>query len=367
MPRTKKTTEEGKRKPGRPPKAAAATKPVVKAKADTKKPAKPAAEEPIVSTEKQVEAEPKLQLVASKPTIVPQAVEKAPVTAQEPVQEETMPVTPTEPLAAAPAAEPIAVPASAGPVIASVAPEPRKRGRPPKSAKTLDVPTVRPVPNPSRVVSESAQVSSAAPATVRPRRRWLRLATILVILVVLPAIGYYFYAQHKQALADTPDDQLIADVSERALLPTDEKPTVSTVVDAHKVNQEFLKGAQNGDKVLLYFRAGKAIVYRPSSGQIINMGPLQEPEPRVFLRKGSPDADMSKVAAEVTGTNGYTLVSQDESPNEKYTHTTVIDVAGNRPDVAGRLAQQLHATVSPMPAGETKPDADLLVIVGADN
>jgi hypothetical protein len=58
-------------------------------------------------------------------------------------------------------------------------------------------------------------------------------------------------------------------------LPTGETPTLATVSDASKVrSQAFFKDTQNGDKVLLYSKAGEAILYRPSTKKIISVAPV---------------------------------------------------------------------------------------------
>ena len=58
-------------------------------------------------------------------------------------------------------------------------------------------------------------------------------------------------------------------------LPAGETPTLATVSDASKVrSQAFFKDAQNGDKVLLYSKAGEAILYRPSTKKIISVAPV---------------------------------------------------------------------------------------------
>lgn len=222
---------------------------------------------------------------------------------------------------------------------------PRGRGRPPKQ-----------------------QVVSVPPAIITARRnRKLRTAAFAVIVLVVCAVGGYIYTSHKPVEAVSNDSKLIQQVAAKAVLPTDESPSISTVVNATAVNQPFLKGAKNGDKVLLYFQAGRAIVFRPSTGQVVNMGALQEPQPKVFIRSGSPDADTSKIGAEIAASGDFDIASRDQSPVNNYTKTIVVDVAGNRPDIANQLANVLHATVAKLPDGESAPDADLLVIVGSDN
>lgn len=69
--------------------------------------------------------------------------------------------------------------------------------------------------------------------------------------------------------------QLVDKVGKLLVLPSDEEPTIATVSDLTKLkNQAFFAKAQFGDKVLIYNRAKKAILYRPSNNQIIELAPL---------------------------------------------------------------------------------------------
>ena len=69
---------------------------------------------------------------------------------------------------------------------------------------------------------------------------------------------------------------LINQVSHLMQLPTGETPTVANVTDAAQAKQQsaFFNNAQNGDKVLMYVKAGEAILYRPSTDKIILVAPL---------------------------------------------------------------------------------------------
>ena len=69
--------------------------------------------------------------------------------------------------------------------------------------------------------------------------------------------------------------QLSTDVGKLIDIQTDETPTIATVIDATKVKgQAFFANAQNGDKVLLYSKVGKAVLYRPSTNKIIEIAPI---------------------------------------------------------------------------------------------
>ena len=54
-----------------------------------------------------------------------------------------------------------------------------------------------------------------------------------------------------------------------------EKPTIVTVTDREKLqNQDFFKKALNGDKIIIYETAKRVILYRPSTGRVVDVAPL---------------------------------------------------------------------------------------------
>jgi hypothetical protein len=67
----------------------------------------------------------------------------------------------------------------------------------------------------------------------------------------------------------------IEEVGKLVALPSGEDPTVATVTSLEPLRgQEFFKDAKVGDKVLIFSKSKKAILYRPSEKRIIAMAPL---------------------------------------------------------------------------------------------
>lgn len=105
---------------------------------------------------------------------------------------------------------------------------------------------------------------------------------LLVVVASIPSI--YFYRQYEKvkmrannpaeiAKQDTIDT--IAAVGKLMVLPEGEEPTVMQVADVTKLkDQPFFTNAQNGDKVLIYSQAKKAILYRPDVNKIIDIAPV---------------------------------------------------------------------------------------------
>jgi hypothetical protein len=221
------------------------------------------------------------------------------------------------------------------------------------------------------------------------------IAVIVLAVAVLPS--YYFYSQYRktQSLLANPTVSLTAqakvlvdEVGKLMVLPTDEQPTIATVSDITKLaDQPFFANAKNGDKVLIYTQAKKAILFRESIDKIIEVAPVN-------LGSSSPVATSTATVpptvvpanATVTVYNGTTtrgLASTAESKikaslananvigtkdaRNNYPKTIVIDLSGNQGQTATQIANLLGGTVvTTIPAGETKPNTDILVIMGLD-
>ena len=58
-------------------------------------------------------------------------------------------------------------------------------------------------------------------------------------------------------------------------IPENETPTIATVQDITKLaDQPFFEGAENGDILVVFDSSSQAILYRPSSKQLVKVGPI---------------------------------------------------------------------------------------------
>jgi hypothetical protein len=110
-----------------------------------------------------------------------------------------------------------------------------------------------------------------------------------LLFILLLFCGGVFLARPQFLLPEklNEDDQAVKDLGERIVVP-EEIPTVVTVSEKEKLgSQAFFQYAENGDKVIMYMKAGKAYLFRPSKRQIIDMAPIilegkTPSEPAVF-------------------------------------------------------------------------------------
>ena len=74
----------------------------------------------------------------------------------------------------------------------------------------------------------------------------------------------------------TPEVMTIRAVGALVALPIGETPTIATITDLNPLKgQEFFKEATLGDKVLIFSKSKKAILYNPNINKIISIAPIQ--------------------------------------------------------------------------------------------
>jgi hypothetical protein len=83
------------------------------------------------------------------------------------------------------------------------------------------------------------------------------------------------FKENPQILAQQETDALVEKVSKLVVLPTDETPTIATVTDQDALkDQPFFATAEKDDKVLIYAKAQKAILYSVRLNKILEIAPL---------------------------------------------------------------------------------------------
>ena len=225
-------------------------------------------------------------------------------------------------------------------------------------------------------------------------------AVLLVVIAGTPAV--YFYRQYtamKKEVAAVKTKQedpkaLVAMVAKHILLPTGEDPTIMTVTDKEKLSgQLFFANAKNGDKVLIYQKAKKAFLYDPVADLVIEVGPVLTASASGTLASSGSAPSASTVPPTPTVQASYTFALLNATQisglaktyeakllsavstahvvalgNAKgdYRKSFLVDVTGTHAAVASVVSQSLSLTVAPLPAGESTPSADFLIILGTD-
>lgn len=102
---------------------------------------------------------------------------------------------------------------------------------------------------------------------------WLIILVLLLVLVFLYV--EYRSAQNKLTGDNQTTAALVSELRKIVVLPSNETPTVATVINADKLkSQTFFAHALDGDKVIVYNREKEAILYRPSTNQIVTIAPV---------------------------------------------------------------------------------------------
>jgi hypothetical protein len=231
------------------------------------------------------------------------------------------------------------------------------------------------------------------------KKKILIAVGIIVLIIAAAAPSYYYYTQYQKAQSTLKDPAKAAreelatvttPLSKIMELPKDETPTLATVTDKSKLKEQpFFVHAEIGDKVLIYTVSKKAILYRPSSNKVIEVGPINiapqnSATPSAEIKQATQSALPAKIAIyNGTNTRGLTgaaekklkdelktaveIVAKENASKFDYAKTLMIDLTESNNISQPQIKQQLNAEIVPLPEGETKPeDADYLIILGSD-
>lgn len=111
------------------------------------------------------------------------------------------------------------------------------------------------------------------------------LSLFLILSLGVLGVVYSQYQKTQNELAKVKKDpqtaraeetkKIVEQVSRVMVLPSNETPTIATITDISKIkNQPFFAKAENGDKLLIYTDARRAILFRPSTNKVIDIAPV---------------------------------------------------------------------------------------------
>lgn len=216
---------------------------------------------------------------------------------------------------------------------------------------------------------------------------WVIIILIIILssfaaalLIIKNNPGLVGLSQSKEKVSDEAD-KLVSVVSGLMMLP-DERPTIATVTDKEKLSsQTFFAESQNGDKVLIFTQAKKAVLYRPSTNKIIDVAPVSiggdatasaktEKQPVSFvLYNGTSVTGFTKTYETKLATlvQNALVVDRDNAKKRDYATSLLVDLTGTKPGVTVELSKTLGIASGELPEGETKPTTgDFLIILGED-
>lgn len=107
------------------------------------------------------------------------------------------------------------------------------------------------------------------------KRNSLVLLSILVLVLISSIVFFYFKSVYVNDANTAEIKSLVKKVGKHMILPKGEMPSVSSISDPELLkNVVFFEGAKSGDRVLIYNKSKKAILYDEENDKIVNIAPV---------------------------------------------------------------------------------------------
>jgi len=129
----------------------------------------------------------------------------------------------------------------------------------------------------------SEHASSVVNEVIKKEGKKGKKAIVILVLIALAGLlgTGYFYNRYN-SLKKNPNveaqkemETIVGKLGKLMVLPTDDTPTVATVADKDRLSgQSFFANAQNGDKLVVYTKTKKAILFREKENKIIEVAPI---------------------------------------------------------------------------------------------
>jgi hypothetical protein len=218
----------------------------------------------------------------------------------------------------------------------------------------------------------------------------------LIAAAVLGILGTGFFSVKYFTLRANPNREaqrevqaLVEAIGKIMELPEGETPTVATVVDPEVLKgQAFFASSARGDKLLAYTAARLAILYRPDEHKIITVAPITidapsdipvtraaesaastqtVPMPRIAYYNGTDTNGVAKTMEERVRAAfpSFTTALLANTQKKDYAGIMVVAISSRYTKEAEAIAGKIGGSVGVLPEGESAPDADILILVGA--
>lgn len=133
--------------------------------------------------------------------------------------------------------------------------------------------------------TEKTENPDATEKKTRIDTRLLPWILVLIVLIGGAGVAYYYKKQADEVKSDpaavqqqknqAETDRVLVSLKKILLITEQEKPTVARIEDPAKLqssNKDFYKDVQKGDYLIIFPK--RAIVFRESNNQIINIAPI---------------------------------------------------------------------------------------------
>lgn len=207
-------------------------------------------------------------------------------------------------------------------------------------------------------------------------KKSFKIAAAILVLALVVGLSWttqHYYRKYDKLSGSSPEEfqkeknkSIIATVAKAYALPKDEDPVVGALndKDAENIKKQYpvLDSAEKGDYLLVYQKSKKAILYRPSTKQVIKEVPVSLGNNAKLKVYGSETArkDVEKTLSEQK-----IVYSDGGSSKSALSGVVIVDVSGKNGDAAKALAEKLKGSVGSLPDGEDKPvDTDIAIYVG---
>lgn len=207
----------------------------------------------------------------------------------------------------------------------------------------------------------------------RSRKKSLNTMAFLLVIALAGSLGFggYYFKQYQDLKvssakpADQINKELVVKVNKVYQLPQDETPIVALVSDESRFKTEYpvFTAAKKDDYLLLFEKAGQAILYRPSDNKVVGTANFAvKKTARVFIVANA--ATQAAIEQDIT-TKLKLIVAGKATPISPSAQTVVVDTSGNQAESAALIAQQFGGTVvTTLPLGEKpQPDADIMLFI----